>query len=124
MRGVAEFWASRAERNSSTGQAVVIIPALTSLVQATGLVSIPELPSAVSDDPQYHIRGVMGPDEDHEAVDDNGYTNVAAGRSVGLAARLVRAGRCEGELPPAWLDIAANLNVPYDSKLDYHPQVS
>ena len=31
--------------------------------------------AAREDDGRYHIRGVIGPDEYHERVDDNAYTN-------------------------------------------------
>src|SRR5665811_2069500 len=34
--------------------------------------------SSLGDDGRYHIRLVVGPDEYHESVDDNAYTNVLA----------------------------------------------
>ena len=34
--------------------------------------------AVLGDDRRYHIRKVIGPDEYHESVDDNAYTNVMA----------------------------------------------
>ncbi|MBL8659960.1 MAG: glycoside hydrolase family 65 protein [Rhodospirillales bacterium] len=34
--------------------------------------------AALEDDGKYHIRGVIGPDEYHEHIDDNAYTNILA----------------------------------------------
>jgi len=34
--------------------------------------------ASLADDGRFHIRGVIGPDEYHESVDDNAYTNVMA----------------------------------------------
>lgn len=83
-------------------------------------------------DALYHIRGVMGPDEYHDAypgsqrpgLDDNAYTNVAAAWVLGRALDLV------GALPPArrdellggmglagetdrWQDLTRRLHVPF-----------
>ena len=41
--------------------------------------------SSVGDDGRYHIRLVVGPDEYHEGVDDNAYTNVLARWNIGKA---------------------------------------
>ena len=43
----------------------------------------------VDQDGRAHLRGVMGPDEYHEVVDDNAYTNVMARWNLRQAARLV-----------------------------------
>ncbi len=43
------------------------------------------------EDGRFHIRGVIGPDEYHESVDDNAYTNVLAQWNLERAAELVRA---------------------------------
>lgn len=55
----------------------------------------------------YHIRGVIGPDEYHETVDDNAYTN-------GLAAYILRRARAlaaelAADEPEVWADLAARL---------------
>ena len=34
--------------------------------------------AALEDDGSYHIGGVIGPDECHESIDDNAYTNAMA----------------------------------------------
>src|SRR5665647_648178 len=41
--------------------------------------------SSFGDDGRYHIRLVVGPDEYHEGVDDNAYTNVLARWNIGKA---------------------------------------
>lgn len=43
-----------------------------------------------------HIREVVGPDEYHEEVDDNAFTNRMAAWSLAEARRLVEEGRCAG----------------------------
>ena len=77
----------------------------------------------------YHIRGVIGPDEYHEGVDDNAYTNVLAAwnlerglevaallerrwpeRSAALRERLT----LTDEELRAWRDVAARLAVEQD----------
>lgn len=80
-------------------------------------------------DGRYHIRGVMGPDEYHDIVDDNAYTNVMAAwtlergmetarwlesqhsdthraiaQRIGLSARELR----------RWETVAGGLTMPYD----------
>jgi len=57
----------------------------------------------------YHIRGVIGPDEYHETVDDNAYTNV-------LAAEILRHARAlADELartePALWAELAEHLEL-------------
>jgi kojibiose phosphorylase len=42
----------------------------------------------LEDDKRYHIRGVIGPDEYHEAVDDNAYTNGMAQWNLEAAAEV------------------------------------
>jgi Glycosyl hydrolase family 65 central catalytic domain/Glycosyl hydrolase family 65, C-terminal domain len=50
-----------------------------------------------------HIRGVIGPDEYHELVDDNAFTNVMARWNLRGAATAVRAAREAGRPAPAHL---------------------
>ncbi len=57
----------------------------------------------------FHIRGVIGPDEYHETVDDNAYTNQLAAhilrRARALAAELAR------DEPGPWAELAARLGL-------------
>jgi trehalose/maltose hydrolase-like predicted phosphorylase len=60
-------------------------------------------------DGRYHIRGVTGPDEYHETVDDNAFTNVMARwtiRRAAEAARLLRE-----RWPGTWADLSARLGA-------------
>jgi trehalose/maltose hydrolase-like predicted phosphorylase len=63
-----------------------------------------------------HIEGVIGPDEYHEAVDDNAYTNVMARWNLRRAAAAVTAG--DGSVPESeracWLALAEALVDGYD----------
>jgi kojibiose phosphorylase len=63
----------------------------------------------VEPDGRAHIRQVIGPDEYHELVDDNAYTNVMAAfnleRAADAAAILCR------ERPDAWRRLAARLGI-------------
>lgn len=56
-----------------------------------------------------HIDGVIGPDEYHEAVDDNAYTNVMARWNLRRAARLRPLDHREAAEFEHWRDIAARL---------------
>ncbi|XP_052864012.1 protein-glucosylgalactosylhydroxylysine glucosidase-like [Anopheles cruzii] len=70
---------------------------------------------------QYDIAAIMGPDEDHENVTNNAYTNVIAGYALyfGDFAGCL----CNNSGSGAnWSEIAKRLKLPYDSVLDYHPQ--
>ncbi|XP_058056371.1 protein-glucosylgalactosylhydroxylysine glucosidase-like [Anopheles bellator] len=70
---------------------------------------------------QYDIAAIMGPDEDHENVTNNAYTNVIAGYALyfGDFAGCL----CNNSGSGAnWSEIAKRLKLPYDSGLDYHPQ--
>ena len=61
------------------------------------------------DDGKYHIRRVIGPDEYHEAVDDNAYTNVMAQWNLergGEVAALLRSRQ-----PDVWSDLSSRLAV-------------
>ena len=65
--------------------------------------------AAVEDDRRYHIRGVIGPDEYHEGVDDNAYTNGMAAwnleRGAEVAALLSR------RWPARWATLNAALGL-------------
>jgi trehalose/maltose hydrolase-like predicted phosphorylase len=56
-----------------------------------------------------HIRGVIGPDEYHETIDDNAYTNIMARWNIrrGLDIAALMADRW----PARWVDLAARLGL-------------
>lgn len=56
-----------------------------------------------------HIRGVIGPDEYHESVDDNAYTNVMARWNIQCALRV--AALLHERWPELWAEIAGRLHV-------------
>jgi len=64
--------------------------------------------ATLGDDERYHILTVIGPDEYHEAVDDNAYTNMLAQwalrRGIETVARLQR------DHPTRWAALADQLN--------------
>ncbi|HEX7105833.1 MAG TPA: glycosyl hydrolase family 65 protein [Acidothermaceae bacterium] len=72
----------------------------------------------VDSDGSGHIRHVIGPDEYHEDVDDNAYTNILARWNLRRAATLVGAG------PDAdgWLRVADSLVDGYDKRTRRHEQ--
>jgi len=87
--------------------------------------------AARGEDDRYHIRMVVGPDEYHEGVDDNAYTNVLArwniGKAVEALAWLERVDSAHAaelreklELTDAeisdWLEVAYELIDGYDPK--------
>jgi trehalose/maltose hydrolase-like predicted phosphorylase len=59
------------------------------------------------DDGLFHIRGVIGPDEYHEAVDDNAYTNYLA--RWNLERGLETAGLLSKRWPGRWQELKAKL---------------
>jgi kojibiose phosphorylase len=66
----------------------------------------------VETDGRYHIRTVIGPDEYHEGVDDNAFTNVMAQWNLEQAADLVDWLRADR--PDAWEAIARRVDVQAD----------
>lgn len=60
-------------------------------------------------DGRYHIRHVIGPDEYHEDVDDNAYTNLMAQWNLRQAAALVPWLR--QQVPEQWRELAARLDL-------------
>ena len=82
-------------------------------------------------DGRYHIRGVIGPDEYHESVDDNAYTNVMAqwNLEIGEATASLVAARwpaqwqalsrrleLDPDEPRAWLRVARDLYTGFDAR--------
>jgi trehalose/maltose hydrolase-like predicted phosphorylase len=65
--------------------------------------------AALETDGAYHIRGVIGPDEYHESVDDNAYTNRMAAWNLDrglLVASLLRA-----RWPSRWTELSCRLDL-------------
>ena len=60
-------------------------------------------------DGRYHIRHVIGPDEYHEDVDDNAYTNVMAQWNMERGAEVVRI--LEIRWPERWRELAERLRI-------------
>jgi len=81
----------------------------------------------VDGDKNAHIYGVIGPDEYHEPVDDNAYTNVMARWNLRRAAEAVAAVR-ESDRPvsqqevTAWLDLASALVDGFDPSTRIYEQ--
>ena len=83
------------------------------------------------EDGRYHIRGVIGPDEYHETVDDNAYTNGLAQWNLEVAAEIANLvaerwpGRwqalsrrlgIEPEEPHRWQQVARNFYTGFDEQ--------
>lgn len=60
-------------------------------------------------DGAFHIRGVIGPDEYHETVDDSAYTNQLAAHILRRARAL--ADELRRDAPARWADLAARLSL-------------
>jgi trehalose/maltose hydrolase-like predicted phosphorylase len=79
----------------------------------------------VDDDGSGHIDGVIGPDEYHEAVDDNAFTNVMARWNLRRAAEAAAAtgGSATDEAEVArWLSLADGLADRYDPSTGIYEQ--
>ncbi|NJN16840.1 MAG: glycoside hydrolase family 65 protein [Oscillochloris sp.] len=68
-------------------------------------------------DGQYHIRRVIGPDEYHETVDNNAYTNGLAAYVLAQAAAL--AGDLAETAPQRWSELGAALNLAPDDPVQW-----
>ena len=64
------------------------------------------------DDGRYHIRGVIGPDEYHETVDDNAYTNGMAQWNLEVAAEI--ANLVADRWPEPWQALSRRLGIEPD----------
>src|SRR5829696_97093 len=65
--------------------------------------------ATLGDDQRYHIRKVIGPDEYHESVDDNAYTNVMAQWTLRRA--LAAAAELQDTHPDRWRALAERLSL-------------
>ncbi|XP_058160834.1 protein-glucosylgalactosylhydroxylysine glucosidase isoform X5 [Dasypus novemcinctus] len=68
----------------------------------------------------YHLRGVMPPDEFHCGVNNSVYTNVLVQNSLRFAAALAR--ELGLPVPGRWLEVAGKIKVPFDPKRNFHPE--
>jgi kojibiose phosphorylase len=66
----------------------------------------------LEEDGQYHIREVMGPDEYHESVDDNAYTNGMARFNLEIGAEV--AALLEARWPERWRELSGRLGLSSD----------
>src|SRR5262249_51654895 len=64
------------------------------------------------EDGRFHIDHVIGPDEYHEDVSDNAYTNLMAHRNLELARDA--AGWMRERHPDAWAELAPRLRLEHD----------
>ncbi|XP_051739332.1 protein-glucosylgalactosylhydroxylysine glucosidase isoform X2 [Ctenopharyngodon idella] len=71
-------------------------------------------------DQQYHIKGVIPPDEDYFTVDNSVFTNAVAQSSLQFAVELC--GLLAQTAPPEWQDIADKIKIPFNPDLKYHPE--
>ncbi|MDQ6804412.1 MAG: family 65 glycosyl hydrolase [Actinomycetota bacterium] len=79
----------------------------------------------------FHIDGVTGPDEYSALADDNVYTNLMAQQNLRAAADAAERGPgkarrlgVSGEEIAAWRLAADGMAVPYDERLEIHPQAA
>lgn len=77
--------------------------------------------AAADDDGSVHLRGVMGPDEYHENVDDDAFTNAMARWNLRFAAALPEASPQESA---RWFRLADELVGGYDPDRGVHEQFS
>lgn len=73
--------------------------------------------SEPGDDGLRHIRGVVGPDEYHETVDDDAYTNGMARWNLQTATRV--AGLVAERWPERWRDLSTRLGLEADEVADW-----
>jgi kojibiose phosphorylase len=77
--------------------------------------------AVLGEDQRYHIRTVIGPDEYHESVDDNAYTNVMAQWTLRRA--LAAAAELQEAHPERWRALAERLSLA-QPELDTWQQVA
>jgi len=61
------------------------------------------------EDDRYHIRGVIGPDEYHETIDDNAYTNCMAQWNLEVAAEIAKL--VAHRWPESWQALSRGLGI-------------
>ncbi|MBF6591553.1 MAG: glycoside hydrolase family 65 protein, partial [Ktedonobacterales bacterium] len=65
--------------------------------------------ATLEDDERYHIRGVIGPDEYHEGVDDNAYTNGMAHWNLSRGVELTHL--LAARWPARWAELRSHLDL-------------
>jgi len=75
-----------------------------------------------SSDGLVHLYGVMGPDEYHQVVDDNAFTNVMARWNLRRGAELLAAGDHGSPEPAHWRDLADALVDGWDPRRQLYEQ--
>ncbi|XP_069866044.1 protein-glucosylgalactosylhydroxylysine glucosidase-like [Dipodomys merriami] len=73
-----------------------------------------------SEDEEYHLKGVMPPDEYHSGVNNSVYTNVLVQNSLRFAAALAQ--DLGLSVPDQWLVVADKIKVPFDPERNFHPE--
>ncbi|KAM4846548.1 protein-glucosylgalactosylhydroxylysine glucosidase isoform 2-T2 [Thomomys bottae] len=73
-----------------------------------------------SRDKEYHLKGVMPPDEYHSGVNNSVYTNVLVQNSLRFAAALAQ--DLGLSVPDQWLVVADKIKVPFDPERNFHPE--
>ncbi|XP_043825648.1 protein-glucosylgalactosylhydroxylysine glucosidase [Dromiciops gliroides] len=73
-----------------------------------------------AEEQNYHLRGVMPPDEYHSGVNNSVYTNVIAQTGLRFAADLAR--DLGLPVPERWAMVAEKIKVPFDPERNYHPE--
>ncbi|XP_053575935.1 protein-glucosylgalactosylhydroxylysine glucosidase [Bombina bombina] len=68
----------------------------------------------------YHLKGVMPPDEYHSDIDNSAYTNVLVQLSLNFAIELAM--QLYYPIPDEWTAVSSKIKIPYDPKLNYHPE--
>ncbi|XP_057173312.1 protein-glucosylgalactosylhydroxylysine glucosidase isoform X1 [Ursus arctos] len=68
----------------------------------------------------YHLKGVMPPDEYHSGVNNSVYTNVLVQNSLRFAATLAQ--ELGQPVPSEWLAVADKIKVPFDPRRNFHPE--
>ncbi|XP_007947563.1 protein-glucosylgalactosylhydroxylysine glucosidase [Orycteropus afer afer] len=68
----------------------------------------------------YHLRGVMPPDEFHSGVSNSVYTNVLVQNSLRFASALAK--DLGLPVPDQWLEVADKIKVPFDPERNFHPE--
>ncbi|KAM7414708.1 hypothetical protein PAMA_019493 [Pampus argenteus] len=72
------------------------------------------------DDQQYHLLGVMPPDEYYNNVNNSVYTNTVAKFSLQFAVEL--ADLLKHPAPKEWQAVAEHIKIPFDQESQYHPE--
>jgi trehalose/maltose hydrolase-like predicted phosphorylase len=65
--------------------------------------------AALEPDGRFHIRNIIGPDEYHEEIDDNAYTNVMARWTLERAAEIIEL--LQKRWPPRWRELQDRLAI-------------